>query len=79
MWEHHELVYADRMRQSTEKRADEYGLGYVFVREYLDEYRNEGSYVTPFVAMQQLVENIAAGETPFAHLEKIITLLTEGG
>ena len=74
MWEHHELVYADRLRQNTESREDEYGVGYCFVRDYLDEYRTEGSHVTPFVAMQRLVDEIIEGNEP---KQKLLSLVQQ--
>ena len=61
-------------KSEMEKQAGE-AMARLGVRNF--DLRTKVKYMS--VAMQQLVENIAAGETPFAHLEKIITLLTEGG
>ncbi len=72
MWEHHELVFADRHRQATEERQDEYGIGYRFVRDYLEEYRTEGSHMTPFTAMIRLLEDIVEGKEPKDKLLEIV-------
>lgn len=77
MWEHHELVYADRLRQTTETRQDEYGIGYLYVREYLDEFRAEGSHMTPFVSMVRLLNDIADRKQAQEHLLVIIKQLLE--
>ncbi len=75
MWEHHELVYANRLRKSTEERQDEYGIGYLYVREYLDEFRTEGSHMTPFVAMVRLLNDIADKQPAQQHLLGLVKLL----
>ena len=57
-----EQKYADRTRMITMLRNDEYGKGYRLVAPYITDCQAEGSYVTPFVAMRRLVQDIIDGK-----------------
>lgn len=57
----HEDDYADRMQAITAAREDEYGVGYRLVAGYINSRRGEGSHMTPFNAMNQLVLDILEG------------------
>lgn len=53
-----EGAYAARLKKEYENRDDVYGYGYKFVSEYITKQRIQGSYVTPFSAMQSLVDDV---------------------
>lgn len=58
----HEESYADRIHASYMQRTDEYGTGYRLVRDYLIEKSGQGSHMTPFVAMTQLLQDLIDGK-----------------
>jgi hypothetical protein len=58
----HEHDYAERMHGISMKRNDEYGEGYRTLRGYIDSLAQQGSHMTPFNAMTQLMQDILDGK-----------------
>ena len=58
----HEEAYADRIHAASMARNDEYGIGYRMLRGYIAEQGSLGSYMTPFRAMIQLLQDIIDGK-----------------
>jgi len=56
-----EVEYASSVYEETLKRKDEYGIGYIYLRDFLKQCESEGSYMNPFSAMQRLCDEILAG------------------
>ena len=57
-----EEAYAERLQAITLLRDDEYGQGYRLIYDYIRSKEDEGSHMTPFTAMQQLVQDIIDGK-----------------
>ena len=57
----HEYDYANYMEAMTRMRDDEYGKGYCLISDFLKEKEAEGSHMTPYEAMKQLVDGIING------------------
>lgn len=62
MRERGEKTYAERLRKEYMNREDVYGYGYNFVSGYIQGKIIQGSHVTPFVAMQELVQEVIRKE-----------------
>lgn len=62
MRERGEKTYAERLNTEYMQREDVYGRGYVFISEYIQGKVIRGSHITPFVAMQELVQAIIKKE-----------------
>lgn len=58
----HEDSFADRMHAISMTRQDEYGAGYRMLRDYINDQAQLGSYMTPFKAMIQLLQDILDGK-----------------
>ncbi len=58
----HEESYADRIHAAYMQRQDEYGTGYRLVRDYLIEKSGQGSHMTPYHAMIQLLQDLIDGK-----------------
>lgn len=58
----HEEAFADRMHNISMLRSDEYGVGYRMLRSYIVSQGELGSYMTPFKAMIQLLQDIIDGK-----------------
>jgi len=58
----HEDGYADRLHQLSMNREDEYGVGYRLLRDYIIQQGQTGSYMTPFRAITQLMQEIIDGK-----------------
>ena len=58
----HEDSFADRMHLISMTRQDEYGVGYRMLRDYINDQAQLGSYMTPFKAMIQLLQDILDGK-----------------
>ncbi len=58
MRERGERTYSERLEKKYLNRRDVYGYGYKFVSEYIKSKITQGSHVTPFVAMQELVNDV---------------------
>lgn len=56
-----EVEYANGVYQETMQRQDEYGIGYIYLRDYLKQCESEGSFMNPFTAMKRLCDEILAG------------------
>ena len=54
----HEDAYADRIHASHMRQNDEYGIGYRWVRDHLLPRSGEGSHMTPYNAMLQLLQDV---------------------
>lgn len=57
----HEEAYSQRLHESYMTREDVYGVGYRMLRDYILAQGEEGSYMTPFKAMNLLLEGILNG------------------
>jgi hypothetical protein len=57
----HESNYADRLEDEMIHRDDEYGRGYMLIKDYLKERENEEN-LTAFSAMKELVKSFIDGE-----------------
>lgn len=57
----HEEAYAERLHNSYMRRNDEYGNGYRMLRDYIQTQGQQGSHMTPFKAMNQLLQDILNG------------------
>ncbi len=62
MRERGEVTYADRLEKEILQRDDVYGHGYAFVNEFIKGKIIRGAHVTPFVAMEELVQSIIKKE-----------------
>ena len=62
MIERGEKTYAERLKKEYLSRDDIYGQGYTFISERIQEMIFQGSHVTPFVAMQEVVQAIIRKE-----------------
>lgn len=56
-----EKAYADRIHAISMQRQDEYGQGYRLVSGYIRQLSEQGSHITPFNAITQLVQDILDG------------------
>ncbi len=57
-----EDAYADRVHAASMQRQDEYGIGYRMLRDYILNLGQQGSYMTPYKAMIQLLQDIIDGK-----------------
>lgn len=57
----HEEEYAKYLHEYTMMRKDEYGNGYRLVADYLKNKEAEGSHMTPYEAMKDLIHAIING------------------
>ena len=62
----HEEAFADRMHEMTMRRDDEYGNGYRMLKDYILQQAEQGSHMTPFKAMIQLMQDIIDGKVTIA-------------
>ena len=58
----HEDSYADRLHEISMQREDEYGAGYRLLRDYILQQEQTGSFMTPFRAIVQLMQDIIDGK-----------------
>lgn len=56
-----EEAYAQRLHDSYMTREDVYGVGYRMLRDYILAQGEQGTYMTPFKAMNKLLEEILNG------------------
>ena len=56
-----EEAYSQRLHDSYMTREDVYGVGYRMLRSYILAQGEQGSYMTPFKAMNKLLEEILNG------------------
>ncbi|MBR1481364.1 MAG: hypothetical protein IJ598_00160 [Ruminococcus sp.] len=59
---HNETEYADRLERITLLRDDEYGKGYVMVRDAFRDFEPDAENVNPFTAIKKLADSILKGE-----------------
>lgn len=49
--------YAKMLEEQLLRRDDEYGVGYRILKEYFDDLASKGSYMTPYKAMEELINS----------------------
>ena len=57
-----EEAYSERLHASYMRRSDVYGIGYRMLHSYILEQGELGSHMTPYKAMQALLQDILNGD-----------------